>query len=124
MSRELLGLALLGGALLVPLRARLGPPRDLRLAPPNDWVLARICRSAAEVVRWGPRLERVQIDLSSLLTIGDSSVALLETACRQWRAAGARVTVVGCCRRVRSSLLSLGSSELRRALGAGPQDAG
>jgi len=112
----LLGVALSSGLLAVLLRGEGAGSGTLRLVVRNDWVLVHLCRATAEMARSGPVPERVEIDLSAVAAIEDSSVAFLDDACARWRRAGACVCVEGCHPYVRWAIQRHGSIELRGAL--------
>lgn len=123
MSLRLLGsLIFLGSLLMAELKSR-RKPRALRLIAANEWVLCQLCGATARMCLFPPAPRHVDIDLSAISSLKDSSVLLLEIACDRWRRAGAAVCVAGCRPEVRRAIQQRGSSQLWSALLPPPGDA-
>jgi hypothetical protein len=116
MLRELLRVAFVGTLVTALVSQRRSAVKTLRIVVPNEWTLVQLCRATAQIARSGPPPERVELDLSSLAHIEDTTVAVLEAACLYWCKAGATVSIGGCQRDLRRAIASRGANQLASML--------
>ncbi len=90
------GLLLVGSIAVALARTRRTRQSTFRLVAPNAWALKHLCRATGEMLRSGPTPTHVVIDVTGIVRLGASSVALLANAASMWGEAGAQVTIESC----------------------------
>jgi hypothetical protein len=91
--------AVLVGLLLVlclPGRAAGRARTAFKLAPSSLWALDHVCLSMQSLLREWPELAEVRVDLTSLSTLDEASIASVKRAIETTVAAGVRLRFDGC----------------------------